>query len=42
VVEALSDAWGVDTRPDGKTVWFSLGSGRRSSNGGQRLGRNAA
>jgi anti-sigma regulatory factor (Ser/Thr protein kinase) len=42
VVEALSDAWGVERRADGKTVWFSLGSGRRSSGGDRRLGRNAA
>ncbi len=42
VVEALSDSWGVDTRPDGKTVWFSLATGPRSSDRDRRLGRNAA
>jgi len=43
VVEALSDEWGVDTQPDGKTVWFSLGAeGRRAGGGDRRLGRNAA
>ena len=26
LMEALSDAWGVDRTPDGKTVWFRLSS----------------
>ena len=42
VVEALSEAWGVDTRSEGKTVWFSLGADGRGSGGDPRLGRNAA
>lgn len=25
LVDALADVWGIDARPDGKTVWFELG-----------------
>jgi anti-sigma regulatory factor (Ser/Thr protein kinase) len=27
IVRALSSDWGVDTEPDGKTVWFEIPSG---------------
>ena len=26
IVEALATAWGVKSRPDGKTVWFEIQS----------------
>jgi anti-sigma regulatory factor (Ser/Thr protein kinase) len=28
LVEQLADVWGVDWRPDGKTVWFELDAAR--------------
>lgn len=27
IADALADRWGVDTRPDATTVWFTLGLG---------------
>ncbi len=31
LLEELADRWGTDTRPDGKAVWFDLGSADDSS-----------
>ena len=35
IVEALSDAWGVTLRPEGKTVWCTLRPANPSSAGGR-------
>ena len=35
LVDQLADVWGVDWRPDGKTVWFEFEAARRAEVVGQ-------
>jgi anti-sigma regulatory factor (Ser/Thr protein kinase) len=42
LIEALSDAWGVDPEPGGKAVWFTIPGSPGESERTPSVGRDAA